>query len=469
MSKKLILATVSFAFLLSACSSLKDIQPKKEYGNYKKPAPPIPATLPSGGNYANLPAIAQKGFKWQDLIKDKKLIALINIGLENNRDLRASLANIEMAHNQYLSQKSALKPTIVGSGSIANTLNNKNDNSTYSASLGLSSYELDLFGRVKSLTNVQYENYVVSKYDWQSAKIALIAEIATAYVNLAKDIEDYNLAKKSEATYIRSLQLVNAKFKAGLTSRIDVRQAETSLASARSDIVSSKISIEQDKNAIALLIGAPFNNDYMPNSLASININNVPIGLSSEVLLARPDVLAAEHSLASSYANVDVARAALFPKITLTSALGLASTALSSLLNSNAFAFTNSVAISQNIYGGSNKYTLAYSEAERQYYVAKYEKAIQSAFSDVADSLATYSMIDSQLKAQKDMVDSSSQSLKLSSEQYSVGLTSYLTVLDSQRTYYSAQKSQISMMAEKVNNKINLYRMIGSDNFDVPK
>ncbi len=466
MKYKMIILPCFAALILGGCSTIDEIKKPKQYNPSAKQSVPIPAQLPSGGAYAPLPQIAQSGLKWNELITDSKLSEIISKAQSNNRDLRASIANVEMARNLYLAQKSNQIPTINGGVSAANISGSENkDGTNYTANLGFSAYEIDLFGRVKSLTNAQYENYVASRYDWQSFRISLIAEIANAYITLAGDIDTYNLAKKTETANIRTLELTQAKFKAGLISRVDVRQAETNLASTRSDIAASLTAIEQDKNALTLLIGAPYQEGWNPVSLDELgkNIGKVPVGLSSEILLARPDVISAEHDLLASEANIDAARAAMFPKITLNSALGLASDALDALLKSNAFAFSNTLALTQNIYGGANKYNLAYSEAQREKLLATYEKTIQTAFREVADALARFATIDDQLKAQNELVTSAAESLRLNNIRYKSGLTSFLSVLDAERTNYNAEKTRITTKKARLSNQIALYRSIGAD------
>lgn len=466
MKTRIILLSGFAALVLGGCSTIDEIKKPKQYDITTKPTAPIPTQLPSGGVYAPLPPAAQSGLKWDELIKDPKLSEIIFKAQTNNRDLRASIANVEMARNLYLAQKSNQMPTINGGVSAANVSGSENkDGTNYAANIAFSSYEIDLFGRVKSLTNAQYETFVASRYDWQSLRISLIAEIANAYITLAGDIDTLNLAKKTEAANIRTLQLTQAKFKAGLISRVDVRQAETILASTRSDIAVSLTAIEQDKNALSLLIGAPYQDVWNPNSLDDLakNIGKVPVGLSSEVLLERPDVIAAEHDLLSAEASIDAARAAMFPKITLNSALGLASDALSALLKSDAFAFTNTLALTQNIYGGANKYNLAYSEAQREKLVATYEKTIQTAFREVADALARFATIDDQLKAQNDLVSAATESLRLNNIRYKAGITSFLSVLDAERTNYNAEKTRIATKKAHLSNQIALYRTIGAD------
>ena len=447
--------------LLSGCAVSRD------YANYERPAAPIPATLPDDGIYAPLPPAAKAGLAWQKLIQDEKLTELVQTALANNRDLASAVANIGMARALYRAQRSERLPTIsagASSGSTDVTSSGSGENS-YAANIGLSAFEIDLFGRVQSLTQAERESYLSTRAAAESARISLIAEIATTYATLAADQELLALSQRTQASRERSLQLTVALNKAGLASKVDVRQAETNLASARSDIAANMTQVAQDKNALALLAGVPFDQRWNPPALESLEqqIATVPVGLSSTILLARPDVMQAEHDLMAAHANVDAARAALFPTISLTSSLGFASNALASLFTGGAFGIPVSGSASVDIFGSDEPANLEYSKAERDYYQAQYEKAIQTAFSEIADALARAATIDEQMSAQNDLVRSASESLILANARYSKGVDDYFAVLDAQRTSYSAEQSRIATLLAKISNRITQYRVIGND------
>ena len=462
--RRTFITTPLLVALLSGCAISRD------YANYERPAAPIPASLPDEGIYAPLPSAAQTGLAWQRLIQDENLTELVQTALTNNRDLASAVANIGMARALYRAQRSERLPTIsagVSTGSTDVTGSSSGTNS-YAANIGLSAFEIDLFGRVRSLTQAQRESYLSTRAAAESTRISLIAEIATSYVTLAADQELLALAQRTEASRERSLQLTLALNNVGLASKVDVRQAETNLASARSDIAASITQVAQDKNALALLVGVPFEERWNPPALEMVeqHISTVPIGLSSTILLARPDVMQAEHELMGANANVDAARAALFPTISLTSSLGFASNALASLFTGGAFGVPASGSASIDIFGGNKPANLEYSKAERALYRAQYEKAIQTAFREVADALARAATIDEQMQAQNDLVRSAGESLILANARYSKGIDDYFSVLDAQRTSYSAEQSRIATLLAKISNRITQYRVIGNDRDD---
>lgn len=263
----------------------------------------------------------------------------------------------------------------------------------------------------------------------------------------------------------RSLELTRELDRAGLIGKLDVNQAETVEAQAAADVQNYTTQVAQDKNALQLLVGSPIDEAGLPRSLAEVEptIAIPPAGLSSAVLLQRPDVLQAEHQLQGANANIGAARAAFLPTITLTSALGFASTALSSLFTGGAFGWTVAPSATLPIFGGTNQGNLAYAKAQRDYYLAGYEKAIQTAFRDVSDALARRGTIDRQRAAQRRLVRASEQSLTLSTAQYRAGIASYINTLTSQRTLYSARQGEVAVILADLSNRAALYSAIGAD------
>jgi multidrug efflux system outer membrane protein len=434
---------------------------------YGRPGAPIPLALPSGGTY---PAATDQapGLVWKTLVSDERLRGLVVRALADNRDLRQAVADVASARAQYRAQRSALLPTIGPTTSASLTRGRSsggNNFDTYSATAGFSSFTIDLFGRQRNLTRAAFEQYLASDAGARSARITLVAELATAWVTYAGDLDLLAVAKDTAASAGRTLELTRELDRAGLIGKLDVNEAETVQAQAEADVENYTTQVAKDRNALQLLVGSPVEDATLPLSLAEIDraIAVPPAGLSSEILLQRPDVLEAEHQLKGANANIGAARAAFLPNITLTSALGFASTALSSLFTGGAFGWSVAPSATMAIFGGPNGANLAYANAQRDYYLAGYEKAIQSAFRDVSDALARRGTIDRQRAAQARLVQASQQSLTLSTAQYKAGVASYLTTLTAQRQLYSARQSEVATVLADLTNRVDLYSAIGSD------
>ncbi|MEC9016984.1 MAG: efflux transporter outer membrane subunit [Pseudomonadota bacterium] len=432
---------------------------------YERPAAPVPATLPQGEAYAPRPAGAQAGLAWTQLVQDARLRTIIDRALANNRDLRAAIANVQSARAQYRVQRAARLPTITADAGASISHRNDARLDNYSAAIGFSAVEIDLFGRVRSLTQAALESYLATEEGARATRIAMIAETASAYATLAADQDLLALARQTQASAQRTLDLTRTLNAAGLAGKLDVHQAETIVEQAASDVAATVTQVAQDRNALDLLAGAPVEDALLPQSLDSLisGIARVPAGLSSDILLQRPDVLQAEHQLKAANADVGAARAAMFPTISLTSAIGVASTALSSLFGSDAFGWSASPSASLPIFGGPNRGNLDYSKAQRDLYLAQYEKAIQTAFQEVADGLARAGTIDAQQVAQRRLVIASSRAYDLAEQRYRAGIDTFLTALNSQRSLYNAQQSAIATDLALVNNRVLLYRVIGAD------
>lgn len=456
------------AFLLVGCALLAgcDLAPQ-----YVRPAMPVPPALPTGEAYAPETQDVPVHLSWRALFTDAKLATVIDRALANNRDLRAALANVQAARAQYRVQRAERLPTITaGAGASfadGGTTTTDGVRQDWSADIGLSSFEIDLFGRVKNLTRAALETYLASEAGARSTRIALIAEVASAYATLAADQDLLGVARDTVASAERSLALNSALNAAGLAGKLDVHQAETVLAQARSDVEANATRVAQDRNALDLLVGAPVEAALLPPSLDAVNggLARVPADLSSAALLERPDVIEAEHQLKAANADIGAARAAFFPRISLTAAAGVASGALSALFSGGAFTWSAAPSASATLFGGGNRGNLAYSEAQRDLGVAQYEKAVQIAFREVADALARAGTIDRQNAAQAQLVAASERSWRLADQRYRAGIDTYLTALDAQRTLYAARQSAIATALEAGLNRITLYRVIGSDDF----
>lgn len=432
---------------------------------YIRPAPPVPAALPTGEAYAPAQTGETAGLAWTALVSDPKLRTVIDRALANNRDLRVALANILSARAQYKVQRSAQLPTVTGGGGASFIRQNDVRQDSYSADIGISAFEVDLFGRVRNLTQSALETYLATQEGARSTRITLIAETATAYATLAADQDLLALSRQTLDSAQRSLTLTQTLNRAGLSGKLDVHQAETVVEQAQSDVAANVTQVAQDRNALDLLVGAPIEDALLPKSIESLiaGVARVPAGLSSDILLQRPDVLQAEHQLKAANADIGAARAAMFPTISLTSAIGVASSALSSLFTGNGFAWSASPSASVPIFGGPVRGNLDYSKAQRDLYVAQYEKAIQTAFQEVSDALARDGTIDAQQAAQRRLVTASQRAYDLADQRYRSGIDTFLTALTSQRTLYSARQSAIATDLALVSNRVLLYRVIGAD------
>ncbi len=458
--------------------------------HYTRPAAPVPAQLPQGGAYPPLTAAPPASdLAWHAFVTDPKLRSVIELSLANNRDLRVAVLNVAAARAQYRVQRAALLPqvnagfnptfehlpaSVLGAQSGVTSAPTgqtppaaSNQSATvqyYEATLGVSSWELDLWGRVRSLTKAAFEQYLANDEARRAAQISLISEVATAYITYAADLDRLTIAKGTLQDDNSSLDVTRTRFNGGIASELDVRQAQTAVDQARSDVASDTTQVAQDLNALTLLVGAQVPGDLLPDGLGENlpTLADVPAGLSSDVLLNRPDVLEAEHQLKSNNANIGAARAAFFPSITLTGSAGSASVSLSSLFGPNTGAWTFMPSITLPIFdAGKNRANLRLAEAQRDTSVAQYEKAVQTAFREVADALARRGTIDEQLAAQEDLVDASSRSLTLSQLRYRRGSDTYLNTLTAQLSVYSARQTLVSTRLVRSLNLVTLYQALG--------
>ena len=435
---------------------------------YQRPAPPVPAAFPQGPSYA--PATAgpeAASAAWRAVFTDPDLEAVIELALADNRDLRAAVANIQSAQGQYAVQRSALLPNVNAAGSeiyqqSPNGKGGSTDTRFYAASLGFSSWELDLFGRTRSLSTAALDQYLASEDSRRAVQVSLVAQVAVAWFTLAADRDLLAVAQQTLTTQRASLDLTQARFNGGVASMLDVQQAETTVQQARSDVASFTTNAAQAKNALDLLVGAPVPEARLPQTLRVDGVSNVQAALSSQVLLTRPDVQQAEHLLEAANANIGAARAAFFPQIGLTGQVGQQSTALERLFDAASRTWLFQPSISLPIFtGGRNTGNLKAANAQRDAATAQYEKAVQSAFRDVSDALARQGTIGEQLAAQQALNAATSQALKLSTARYERGTDAYLTVLTAERADYSARQSLIAIELARLTNAVSLYRALG--------
>ncbi|SUJ11296.1 Outer membrane protein oprM precursor [Sphingomonas paucimobilis] len=465
------------------------------------PGGAVPATLPQDGIYppaaSDAPDVTRIG--WQSFFTDDRLRRTIALGLENNRDLRIAAANVLQARAQYRVQRADLVPStsLSGSGTYTNNIqgaagalggaagggtgagagagtggtglgtgvgSSSRNLEFYSANVGFSAFELDLFGRVRNLNRAALEQYFATEEAQRATRISLIAEIATAWLTYASDQDQLRISQESLKSFEQSLELTRAQFRIGVASELEARQAETTYQGARNDIAVLKTRVAQDKNALDLLVGTPVQTDLLPQGLADggAALPLLPTGLSSDILLRRPDVLQAEHQLIAQNANIGAARAAMFPRVSLTATLGTISTALSGLFAGGSFTYTGAPSVSLPLFdGGRLRGNLDAARAQQQAAVSTYEKTVQTAFREVADALAQRGTIDEQIAAQTARVEAANVALKISDARYRTGVTSFLTTLDSQRTAYSAQQLLVTTRLNRESNMVELYRALG--------
>ena len=472
MTKRAILV-VGASAALAACS----LEP-----HYVRPAAPVPPRWPAGDAYLRQSEAALPSVDYREVFKDPRLQEVIVQALQNNRDLRVAVADIEQARAQYRVQHADLFPEIDAdaqasfrgggskrastSGTGTGSGGSSTASHTYTADVGTSAFEIDLFGRVRSLSHAALDQYFASEAGARATRLTLVGEVATAWLTYAADKSLLKIAQDTAANAEQSVKLTRERVNGGIAPRTDLRQAQTVLDTAQSDVAQQTTLLAQDVNALQLLVGAPIDTALLPESIESVagSLGEVPAGLQSSILLRRPDVVEAEYQLRSANAQIGAARAELFPRITLTGLAGFASTALSSLFTGGAFNWSVSPSVSYPIFrAGAGRATVAASEAAKKAALATYEKAIQSAFRDVADALARRGTIDAQATADRNNVAHSLDNYQLSNARYLGGIDTYLNSLDAQRTLYSAQRNYVGTELAKATNLVDLYTALGGD------
>lgn len=454
----------SIASLVSGCVST--MAPR-----YEQAAAPIPISWPESPGISTEPGAV---IRWQSLFADPRLSRIVQLALDNNRDLRMSALNIERARAQYGIQRSVQFPEVdVGiSGSSGRTpasvssTGTSNVSHIYSANLGITAYELDLFGRLRSLTDQALQQYLVTAEVRRAARTSLIAEVAGAYLNLTGDQEQLALARETLRSREGAYALQRKLHEVGSASELALHQADAEVEAARDQLLVLESKVATDRNVLELLVGTPLPAELHPEvPLESmLAVQDLPPGLPSELLQKRSDILAAEHALIAAHANIGAARAAFFPRITLIGGFGQASASLSDLFDGNNHTWSLLPQISVPIFtGGRLTANLQVAEVERNLAVLGYERSIQSAFREVADALAVRARLDGRLKAQQRQVQSVQASYMLVQQRYKAGVSSYLEVLDAQRTLYVTQQGWITTRLAKQVNLMTLYKVLGGD------
>ena len=455
---KLTISLLSLS-LLASCANLAP--------DYARPELPVPASLDISS--AQLTQSTAR-LDWQEVITDTRLKKTIELALTNNRDLRIAALNIEKARAQYQIEESALYPTVSASASGTSSSSNGSITRRYAAGLGVTSYELDFFGRLANLKNAALQSFLATESTQRSVRTSLIAEVSNAWLTLATYQDLLKLSQETNESRSRTLELTRKQQLLGGTSRLTVAQAQATTDSARGEVARYISMVEQSRNALNLLAGSTVPSEYLPATpngaenwkKSALALVEVPSGLSSEVLLQRPDIVSAEHALIGSYADIGAARAAFFPSITLTGSGGTASSSLGSLFDSGTRVWSFMPTLNLPIFNaGKLSASLSVAETTRDIQVATYEKTVQTAFREVADALAVRSTLNERLAAQQAEVDAYATSLRLSTERYRSGADSYLNVLDSQRSLYAAQISLITLQLTEQSNRMTLFKVLG--------
>jgi multidrug efflux system outer membrane protein len=392
------------------------------------------------------------------------------MGLNNNRDLRLAALNVQRARALYGIQRAELLPAVnaAGSGSIQRVpadLSLTGQEMTaeqYSVTLGISYWEIDFFGRIQSLKDRALEEYLATEQAQRSAQILLVSAVANAYLTLAADRENFKVAESTRETQKTVYDLIRRRYEVGLASELELRQAQTQVDTARGEVARYTQLAAQDENALNLLVGSPLPSDLLPMELGSVTpLKEISAGISSEVLLRRPDILAAEHRLKAANAFIGAARAAFFPRIALTTAVGTASSELSGLFKSGSGTWSFAPQIVMPIFDARTWSALRATKVEREIALAQYEKAIQAAFREVADALAQRGTVGDQMEAQQSLVNATAETYRLANLRYTKGIDSYLGVLDAQRSLYASQTGLIAIRLANLAYQVRLYAVLG--------
>lgn len=415
---------------------------------------------------------------WRDVFLEPRLQQAIALALDNNRDLRVAMLQVEKDQAQYRIQRAAQLPSLDASGSISRSRISRAASDSGAAQisesdslqLGISGWELDLFGRVRSLRDEALQTWLATSENQRAVRLSLVAQVATAWLAVDADQQALALATQTLDSQQRTLRLSEARHAQGMASGLDLSQVQSSVESAAVDLAKRSTQLAQDRDALQLLLGAPLDPALLPLPPAStasvaddaVALAQLPSGLGSQVLLQRPDVLAAEHTLQAANADIGAARAAFFPSISLTANLGHGSDALSTLFaaGSRSWSFVPSIT-APIFHAGALKASLDAARIGKDIGVAQYQKAIQQAFSEVADALAERQHIDQQLRAQQALVQANQRSYTLADARYRIGLEGYLQALDAQRSLYAAQQDLIALRQQEAGNRVTLFKVLG--------
>ena len=434
---------------------------------YVQPPLQVPESWPVGDAYLRQSEATLPQVGYQDIFRDPRLQQLIVEAIANNRDIRVAAANLAAARAQVRVARAGQFPTIGATGGASATVDGKgNVSQSYSLQGGVSSFELDLFGRLANTTAAERERALGTESAARTVRLALVADLAEAWATYASDADLLAIGKDTATIAQRAVELTRLRLEGGIAPRTDLRQAEQVLATAQGDVAQQTSALARDLNLIRLLVGAEPSPTLLPASLSQVYaaIATLPAGLDSTVLLRRPDVVQAEYQLRAADLDIGVARAALFPRISLTGLLGLASDALGSLISAGAFHATGGANAAYTIFDfGGRRANIDVSRAQRDAALASYEKAIQTAFREVSDALAVQGTIGERLRAARANTDAATDVAHLEEERYRGGIDSFLNELDAQRSLYSARRSETAVLLTAVENRVELYRVLAAD------
>lgn len=458
MKKMLPLLPLAAALMLTGCINLAP--------NYERPEAPVAQAWPEGESYAQSELKRESLAKWQDFILDERLEKVIGLALENNRDLRIAALNVEKARAMYGVQRSELFPTVaaVAQNAVTHTDLTEQTTHAYSANLAMASYEVDFFGRVRNLNEQALQSYLQSEDARRTTQGTLVAEVAMAWLTLGANRQQLELQKQTLASQEESFRLVEESYKHGAVSRLDFEQARSTVASARAAIASYVRAAAQSANALNLLVGSEVPAELQPDAVA-LNATlpaSLPEGVPSEVLLNRPDIMSAERGMISANAAIGAARAAFFPSVSLTAAIGSSAPHMSDLFTANTGAWTFTPNVSIPLFtGGLNLANLEAAKASQKIAVATYEKSIQTAFREVADAMATEGTVERELAARREFADAATKAYELSDSRYKLGAAAYTEVLDAQRTKVAAEQAVIAAELSRASSLVTLYKVLG--------
>ena len=447
------LTALAAALVLAGCSQLP---------TYERPAAPVPDAFPYPSAKEGTPAAE---VAWQDYFTDARLRGLIAASLRNNRDLRVAILNIEQARAQYNIVRADRLPTVNATATAARqpSLINGQESTLFQANVAFSAWEIDFFGRIASLSESALARYLATEEGRNAAQMSLVASVATTWLNLAADEELLALTQQTIVTREETLRLMKLRMEQGISSEIDYRLAQSLYETARASLAQFQRQRANDLNSLALLVGEPVAPQYEVGvTTAGVELPDVPAGVPSDVLVRRPDVREAEELLVSANANIGAARAAFFPRISLTAGIGTASADLAGLFKGSAFGFTVAPSLVQTLFdSGRNQANLTVAQVSRDIAVAQYERAIQQAFREVADALAGRATYGEQVRAVGAVVEAESARYRLARLRYDAGVASYLDLLDAQRSLFTAQTTLVQSRLQRLQNQVLLYRSLG--------
>ena len=470
--RRFMLPALAAALMAAGCSMIPA---------YERPAAPVAVTYPSHSARTGMAepanALATQSastMAWQTFFPDTRLQRLIELALVNNRDLRVAVLNIEQARAQYQIRRADQFPTINGVLNGSRTPNASGGvTSLYSAGLQATAYELDFFGRVGSLKEAALNQYLATEEGRRTTQITLIASVANAYLSLLADEELLDITRQTLVTREESIRLSKLRFDNGVASELDFRQAESLVEAARVSLAQQQRQRALDENLLTLLVGSPLASELPAAASTAVvavtvplsqmqPLVDVPAGLPSDLLTSRPDIRQAERQLLAANANIGAARAAFFPRIALTAGAGSASSQLSGLFKSGSWGLTFAPSLTLPIFdAGRNQANLEVSKVARDIAVAQYEKAIQTAFREVADALASRSTLAEQLRASQAQANAESTRFRLSDLRYQNGVSSYLDLLDAQRSLFTARQAVVQTRLAQLQSQVGLYRALG--------